>query len=91
MDGETMIYMKHATLGNEHFEDAEQAEREAEGWVRWPRTKEQKAATSEPQSVVSTRAGLLADAEALEIKVDRRWSDARLADEIRKVEKSLNE
>ena len=37
-----MIYMKHPVLGNRHVDDAEQAEREAAGWVRWPRTKAQK-------------------------------------------------
>ena len=34
--------MKHSELGNAHFDDALQAEKEAQGWVKWPRTKEQK-------------------------------------------------
>lgn len=38
-----MIYMKHPELGNKHVPEAEQAGREAAGWVRWPRGKEQKA------------------------------------------------
>lgn len=38
-----MIYMKHPEHGNKHFPDAQQAELEAAGWVRWPRTAEQKA------------------------------------------------
>ena len=37
-----------------------------------------------------TRADLLADAEALEKKEDGRWSDKRLADEIKKVEVELS-
>jgi hypothetical protein len=37
-----MIYMKHATLGNQHFEDAEEKEKAEQGWVKWPRTAEQK-------------------------------------------------
>jgi hypothetical protein len=38
-----MIYMKHSEHGNAHFDDALQAEKEAQGWVKWPRTPEQKA------------------------------------------------
>ena len=39
-----MIYAKHPTLGNKYFPDSQRAEIEAQGWVVWPRTKEQKAA-----------------------------------------------
>ncbi len=39
-----MAYMKHAALGNKHVKDEEVAKLEAEGWVKWPRTKEQKMA-----------------------------------------------
>lgn len=38
-----MIYMKHPEHGNAHFDEALQAEKEAQGWVKWPRTPEQKA------------------------------------------------
>jgi hypothetical protein len=38
-----IIYMKHPTLGNEHCDESEQAARELAGWVRWPRSPEQKA------------------------------------------------
>lgn len=38
-----MIYMKHSELGNAHFDDVLQAEKEAQGWVKWPRTPEQKS------------------------------------------------
>lgn len=38
-----MIYMKHSEQGNAHFDDALQAEKEAQGWVKWPRTPDQKA------------------------------------------------
>ena len=31
-----MIYMKHPEKGNAHFQDANQKELEAQGWVRWP-------------------------------------------------------
>ncbi len=37
-----MAYVKHAALGNKHVKDEEVAKLEAEGWVKWPRTKEQK-------------------------------------------------
>lgn len=37
-----MIYMKHPEHGNAHFDDAVQAEKEAQGWVKWPRTPDQK-------------------------------------------------
>lgn len=36
------IYMKHPDMGNEHFAAERQAELEAQGWVRWPRTAAQK-------------------------------------------------
>jgi hypothetical protein len=50
-----MIYMKHPELGNKHFDDAEQAEREAEGWVKWPRSKEAKfGAVAVPVFVLPT-------------------------------------
>lgn len=39
------VYMKHQTLGNRHFPDSEQKAREADGWVKWPRTKAQKSAS----------------------------------------------
>lgn len=38
-----MIYMKHSEHGNAYFDDALQAEKESEGWVKWPRTADQKA------------------------------------------------
>jgi len=38
-----MVYVKHPALGNEHIEESELAERLAAGWVRWPRTAEEKA------------------------------------------------
>lgn len=38
-----MIYVKHPVLGNKHARESEQSELEAAGWVRWPRSKEQKA------------------------------------------------
>jgi hypothetical protein len=38
----SIIYMKHPALGNKYFPAAEQTEREAAGWVKWPRTKAQK-------------------------------------------------
>ncbi len=49
-----MLYMKHHELGNAHVADAEQAQREADGWVRWPRTKAQKvnAAPQDKQECV---------------------------------------
>jgi hypothetical protein len=47
-----VIYMKHPELGNAHFPDAEQKKLEGEGWVRWPRTPEQKSAApqAKPES-----------------------------------------
>lgn len=42
------IYMKHPELGNKHVPAAEQAAREADGWVKWPRTAAQKAGGEPP-------------------------------------------
>ena len=81
-----MIYMKHATLGNANFEDKEQAQKESEGWMKWPRTKEKKeekvVVTEQKFVAVKTRSELNRDADALGIKVDGRWSDERLAQEV---------
>ena len=38
-----MAYLKHPELGNKHAPDSELEKLTAEGWVKWPRTKEQKA------------------------------------------------
>ena len=38
-----MIYMKHAEHGNAHWPDDQEAALVAAGWVKWPRTAEQKA------------------------------------------------
>lgn len=35
--------MKHPTLGNVYAEEEEVTKMQAEGWVRWPRTAEEKA------------------------------------------------
>ena len=96
-----MILVKHPTLGNKHVHESEQTSLEAEGWVKWPRAKaqkvgsvveavEEKADAPSETVVAKTRADLLVDAEALEIKVDGRWSDKRLMDEIKKVEAELS-
>lgn len=89
------IYMKHAELGNEYFDESEQSQRESEGWVRWPRTAEQKAAECAPvaspsASALPERSALETTAKQLDINIDGRWSDKRLAEEIRKVEADLN-
>lgn len=93
------IYMKHAKFGNEHCDESEQAAREAAGWVRWPRTQEQKKVgvpsgpdvPSETKPRKQSRDELEETAQLLEMKVDGRWSNARLAEEIAKVEAELNE
>ncbi len=36
------VYMKHPVMGNAHVPASQQTQREADGWVRWPRTPEQK-------------------------------------------------
>ena len=41
-----MIYVKHPELGNKHVREAELPALVAAGWVRWPRTAEQKAGVS---------------------------------------------
>lgn len=53
-----MIYMKHAERGNKHFPVSEEEARLAEGWVKWPRTKEQKAGVAPvpPADPVATEA-----------------------------------
>jgi hypothetical protein len=89
-----MIYMKHQEHGNKHFPDSEQAEREAAGWVRWPRTPEQKRGVetkrySDGSSATGTslpdhspaeqeRSELEQQAAELGIKIDKRWGDKRL-------------
>ena len=47
-----MIYLKHPILGNQHVAtEAEAQKLVADGWCRWPRTKEQKAVN--PQAVAA--------------------------------------
>jgi hypothetical protein len=41
-----MAYLKHPELGNKHVPDSEVDRLTSEGWVKWPRTKEQKAGIS---------------------------------------------
>jgi hypothetical protein len=37
------FYLKHPTLGNRHVDTQAEADSlQAQGWTRWPRTKEQK-------------------------------------------------
>jgi hypothetical protein len=50
-------YMKHATLGNRHVEEADVAKLEGEGWVRWPRPRHVKAAAPQAQDVASSPPG----------------------------------
>lgn len=38
-----MAFVKHPELGNKHVEDSEVAALVAQGWVKWPRTAEEKA------------------------------------------------
>lgn len=54
-----MIYMKHAEHGNAHFPDDQEAALVAAGWVKWPRTAEQKAGI-----VAAPVAAVVADALA---------------------------
>ena len=94
-----MIYMKHKEHGNAQVADAEQAQREIDGWVRWPRTKDQKAGIfaapakavtakpiepAESSKPATGRNSMLDEAERRGLKVDGRWSDARLAEELAK-------
>lgn len=72
-----MIYMKHPEHGNKHFPDSEQVTREAAGWVRWPRTPEQKRGEV-PAAAEQDRGELEQQAAELGIKVDKRWGTARL-------------
>jgi len=81
-----MIYMKHSEFGNGHFEDEEQGKLESQGWIRWPRTGNQKAGIVETVTEVITREQLESTAEAIGLKVDGRWSDARLIKEIEKLQ-----
>ena len=37
-----MVYVKHSELGNKHVSDEEAKKLVNEGWVRWPRSKEEK-------------------------------------------------
>jgi hypothetical protein len=82
-----MIYMKHKDHGNAHFPDGKQAELEAQGYVRWPRSKDVKVGIVPPvmPSSASTRKAMLDEADRRGLKVDGRWSDARLAEELSKV------
>lgn len=52
-----MAYMKHPERGNKHVPDADVEQLQAEGWVRWPRPKEQKAGVvPEPVKAVAPEA-----------------------------------
>lgn len=37
-----MAYVKHPELGNKHVDDSEVAALVEQGWVKWPRTAEEK-------------------------------------------------
>ena len=39
-----MAFVKHPVHGNKHVDDSEVAALAAQGWVKWPRTQEDKAA-----------------------------------------------
>lgn len=63
-----MVYMKHATLGNRLFPEAEVEGLRAQGWVKWPRTlSEKQGLPPEPISVCSLRT---AEAEAMRATVE---------------------
>ena len=38
-----MAYVKHPELGNKHVDDSEVAALVEQGWVKWPRTDDEKA------------------------------------------------
>jgi hypothetical protein len=81
-----MIRMKHPRHGFHHAYNLleEEAMRKA-GWVEdvAEPAREVEPEADEPE-VTPDRAAMLADAEARGIKVDRRWSTARLAEELAK-------
>lgn len=58
-----MVYVKHPEHGNKHVSPEEAAALVQEGWVIWPRTKEQKAGLvapivpPEPEQVVKRKPG----------------------------------
>jgi hypothetical protein len=58
-----MVYVKHAVHGNKHVDESELTKLRAEGWVKWPRTPEEKNAAplSSPPPVVSPEAGAAPD------------------------------
>ena len=73
-----MLYLKHPEFGCRHVADAEAAALEADGWTRFPRSREAKAAgpwppvnTAPAVTLESVRALL----DELGIKYDRRVKD----------------
>lgn len=82
-----MAYVKHAEHGNRDIDDTEVAAHVAAGWVVWPRSREQKAGIAVPPKrieapVTGSRDSLMLDAACYGVKVDRRWSNQRLAAEL---------
>jgi hypothetical protein len=61
-----MAYVKHASLGNRHVADSEADKLQAEGWVKWPRTKEQKAGAAPVVKQTLTTDEFIAEVVAVE-------------------------
>lgn len=84
-----MVYIKHAALGNKHVPEADWPTLQSQGWVKWPRTKEQKNAAPQPSVPAGVspaqEAGAApdlescrAELEAKGIPYDKRWGLKRL-------------
>lgn len=75
-----MKYVKHPTFGNRHVSDEEAPALVAEGWVIWPRTKEQKEGLAAPQATAPVAdllvkpepAGAAPSVDELRAELDRR-------------------
>ena len=48
-----MVYMKHHIFGNRHVPESEVADRRAAGWVKWPRSPEEKQGVVVPATFVA--------------------------------------
>jgi hypothetical protein len=73
-----MKRMRHPLHGFHHcYNGNEEASMRANGWV-------DDAPDDDVEIVDSSRESLIASAQAAGVKVDKRWSDARLAAEIEK-------
>lgn len=81
-DGESIVFEGNA-VGHKAFADADVEAALADGWHRSPPDAHAAASKkAEPEPEAITREQMEKDAETLGMKVDKRWSDKRLSEEL---------